>query len=215
MYIDCHTHKIKSDADVSVLNSYPDDDLSPSNHSNLLSCGLHPWFIDSNKIQHDLARVEELCRQHKIVAIGECGLDKNTKDIKLQKSVFEQQIALSEQYNLPLIIHSVKTHHLILEFEKLFKPKQTWIIHGYNGSVQTAQQFIDKDFFISFGENLIKYPGKFKNILNQIDLNFVLLETDDSNLGIKEIYAEAANLLGLEINVLKIKIEENFKRIFL
>ena len=214
MYIDCHTHTIKSDADISVLNSYPDDDLSHLNHSNLLSCGIHPWYLESNKIQHDLERIEQLCRQHKIAAVGECGLDKNTKDIKLQKGVFEQQLALSEQYNLPLIIHSLKTHHLIHEFEKLLKPKQTWIIHGYNGSLQSAQQFMDKNIFISFGENLIKYPAKFKNILNQVDVNLVLLETDDGAIGIRDVYAQAAKLLDMELEVLKEIIKQNFKRVF-
>ncbi len=214
MYIDCHTHCIKSDADISVLNFYPEEPIPALVKGSILSCGIHPWYIDPNKIQHDLQRIEEFCQQNKIAAIGECGLDKNTKDMNLQKRVFEQQIALSEKYGLPLIIHAVKTHHLILE-KKQTKAKQTWVIHGYHGSVQTAQHFIDKEIFISFGENLIKYPDKFKKILNQIDLNFVLLETDDSNLGIREIYTEAAKLLDLDLDMLKIKIEENFKRIFL
>lgn len=134
--------------------------------------------------------------------------------MNLQKSIFEQQIALSEKYTLPLIIHSVKTHHLVLELKKQINAKQTWIIHGYNSSVQTAQHFIDQEIFISFGENLIKHPDKFKNILNQVDLNFVLLETDDSNIGIGDVYRQAAKLLDMELNVLIKKIEENFKQVF-
>ncbi|SMO58835.1 TatD DNase family protein [Saccharicrinis carchari] len=214
MYIDSHTHSSTSDADISVLNCYPNANLSNVNHSRLLSCGIHPWHIESSKIQHNLERIEQLCQQQKIAAIGECGLDTNTADIDMQKRVFKQQIALSEQYGLPLIIHSVKTHHHILALKKQLRPRQRWIIHGFHGAVQTAEQLTGKDIFISFGKNLLTHPDKLKKILSQIDLSFVLLETDDEPIGIKKIYAQAAKLLDIELDVLKKKIEVNFKRVF-
>ncbi len=102
----------------------------------------------------------------------------------------------------------------MLEIRKNGDFKQPWIIHSYNGSIETAQQFASQNIFISFGENLIKHPDKFKKLLNQVDLNFVLLETDDSNVSIIAVYEQAAKFLDMEMGVLESKIEANYKKVF-
>ena len=214
MIIDTHTHILKEAAGVSVLNFYPYDDLPKVEMPNLLSCGIHPWFIQENKLDIWLRNIEHYCQKKTIIAIGECGLDKNIENIQLQKEVFKRQISLSEQYGLPMIIHSVKMYHMVLEIRKITQAKQPWIIHGYQGSIETANQFVKQNIFISFGESLLKKSDKLKSVLNQIDIDFLLFETDDSNISIKAIYKHAAKLLGLDEGLLEKKIESNFYSVF-
>ena len=77
-----------------------------------------------------------------------------------------------------------------------------------------AQQFTNQNIFISFGENLIRYPDKFQKILNVLDRRFILLETDDSSRSVQDVYTQAAALLGVSLDILKIDVYENFKRVF-
>ncbi|MGQ1785489.1 TatD family hydrolase [Saccharicrinis sp. GN24d3] len=213
MLIDCHTHQRSPKADIAIINQYPYDFKSDS-EKHKYSCGIHPWFIQEDKIKSWLNVLVTLCQQKKIVAIGECGLDKNIENIEFQKNVFEPQIRLSEQYKLPVVIHSVKTHHLISEIRKKCHVKQPWIIHGFNGSIEMGQQFVKQNIFISFGQDLIKRPDKFQKILSRLNMDFVLLETDDCDISIVDVYRQAAKLLNLDMGLLENKIEANFNSVF-
>ncbi|WP_430932502.1 TatD family hydrolase [Saccharicrinis sp. 156] len=213
MLIDIHTHNNSEDADIAIINQFAYD-VKPVAENQQYSCGIHPWFIQEDKVYIWLKQIEELCQEKKIVAIGECGLDKNIKNLEFQKIVFKDQIRLSEQYRLPVIVHSVKTHHIVSEIRNSSLAKQPWIIHGYNGSLETAQQFVKQNIFISFGENLIKHPDKFQKLLSCLDLDFLLLETDDSEISIADVYRQAAKNLSMDMGLLEKRIEANFNSVF-
>ena len=214
MFIDCHTHHYSQGDHVSIINYNPGDPIFSSLKLPLCSCGIHPWFIHADTIENNLTQIEYLSLHKKIVAIGECGLDKYTNDLGLQEHVFKRQIELSEQYGLPVIIHSVKTHHIISEIRKKSLAKQPWIIHGYKGSIEMAQQFVKQNIFISFGENLMMDGHKFEKLLQQVNMDFVLLESDDSRISIVDVYKQAASLLGRDVSWLEKKIEMNFNTVF-
>ncbi len=213
MIINAHTHQLSKDA-LSVINCYPDEDLPIIKTSDLISCGIHPWFLESTDVNSAFEKLEEYCRLKKVQAIGECGLDKNVNDLPWQIAIFERQIQLAEKYNLPMIIHSVKMHHKILEIRKKRTKKIPWLIHGFNGSIEMAEQFSNQNIFISFGQNVLTHPLKTQKTLNQVDMNFVLFETDDKNVSIAEIYDGAAALMQMSPLELESKIEDNFKIFF-
>jgi len=213
MFINAHTHTV-TNADVNLVNVFPENDLPPLSKANKISCGIHPWFIKNYAVKDILNKLELFCQRKEISAIGECGLDKNTSNINLQKEVFLLQVELSEKYKLPMVIHSVKTYSDLLEIYKLNNCKQPWIIHGFTGSKEVAKHFTKKNIFISLGNYLLNQPQKAKDLLNQIDLNFVLFETDDKDLGIELIYETAAKYLNCLVTELEGRIECNFNRIF-
>jgi TatD DNase family protein len=213
MLINAHTHHI-IEADISVINTYPYESFPEVIAPNMYSCGIHPWHIFEEDIEKSLLLIKGLCESKSIQAIGECGLDKNIEDMELQMHIFKDQIKLSEEFGLPVIIHSVKTHHLITEIRKKVKARQNWMIHGFCGSVETAHQLIKQKNFLSFGEFLMKHPEKMKSVLKQVDLNFVLLETDDKVFPIETLYKQVANWLGISLEYLETQITHNFKRFF-
>ncbi len=213
MLVNSHTHNLNSEG-FSVVNIYPWDQLPDLSERQFLSCGIHPWHINNIHLDDAFAQLKNLCDQQLINAIGECGLDKNISDIPKQEVIFQQHIELSEHYQLPLIIHSVKSHHLILNYRKKTKSIQPWLIHGFNGSLETVEQFIKQNIFISLGPNLFRNTEKARLLINRINMDFVLLETDDTDMDIKDIYVKAKDLLSISENELENKLMLNFKRVY-
>ena len=181
-----------------------------------MTFGVHPWWLDDPGYQpaQDLFRLETLLKENKIAAIGETGIDRLHKaTLPLQIEVFEKHILLSEQYQKPLIIHNVRGTDEILRLHKKHQPKQTWIIHGFNGNVAEAQLFIEKGIFLSVGESLFYENRKVTKAISSIPLDHLFLETDTSEKTIQEIYEKAAERLNLPLEVLKERIFANFARL--
>ncbi|WP_438989149.1 TatD family hydrolase [Polaribacter sp.] len=211
-FIDIHTHKKQLSENVfSVANKYPVslDFTSP------FSIGIHPWFINKNKIEAELLILAKKLQHKNCVALGECGLDKVIKtDFELQKTVFKKQIQLSEKYQKPLIIHCVKAYQDIVELKKELKPTQVWLVHGFNKNWQVAQSLLKNGILLSFGTAMINHK-KLQEVVAKVPLEKLFLETDDKDDAIVEVYVKLAKLKGVPLEILQQKIQENFKQLFL
>ena len=207
-----HTHTFSSDEKVfSIVNCYPNS----SNFTQPFSIGMHPWFIKSDKIDKELVFVEQKLQHKNCVALGECGLDKLVDvDFQLQKEVFKKQILLSEKYQKPLIIHCVKAHQEIIEIRKEVKPSQTWILHGFNKNKQLAESCIKNGIILSFGAAIINNK-KVQEVFAELPISSILLETDESDFDIQEIYQKASELKNSSLIQLQSEIYQNFKRVFI
>lgn len=191
---------------------------SPLIDSGLYSYGIHPWWLchgeQNETIQKDFELLEKLLQENRIAAIGEMGIDSISQATLAQQiEVFEKQIPLSEHYQKPLIIHNVHGTNEILRLHKKHKPKQLWILHGFNGTVEEARQLTDKDFFLSVGESIFYPNRKISTTIKSIPLDHLFLETDVSQRTIQEVYEKAAELLNLPMETLKQRIFANFARL--
>ena len=210
-FIDIHTHKLDCFGRSSLAMTYS-------------TYGIHPWWLDDNwrhceafgRSNPQIEILESLLKENKIIAIGETGIDRNHKEtIELQLEVFEKHILLSEQYQKPLIIHNVKASADILCLHKKHQPRQTWIIHGFNGTIKEAQQLTERGICLSVGESIFYPNRKITKTISSIPLDQLFLETDVSERSIQEIYGKAAELLNLPLEVLKERIFANFARLIL
>ena len=210
-FFDVHTHKRSVSKNVfSIENKYP----NATDFTKPFSIGIHPWFIKSENLEKELLYIEKQLNSENCFALGECGLDKNTAtDFELQKEVFKKQVELSEKYQKPLIIHCVKAHQEIIEIKKELKPKQIWIFHGFNKKYQVAESLLKNGIILSFGTAIIKNK-KLQEIISNIDISSILLETDDSDNDIKEVYQKVSELKKITVEELQQKIKQNFKSIF-
>lgn len=142
------------------------------------TAGIHPEeVIDLN----DLSYFEEFINSHKVVAIGECGLDYHwSKDkIELQKVIFEGQIKMAIKYNLPLIIHSRDAIQDTYDILKKYKGQVRGVMHCYSGSLEMAYRFLDLGFYIGLdGPVTFKNAKEPKKVASSIPLDRLLLETD-------------------------------------
>lgn len=211
-FINIHTHSPVEDGSVFILNlKWNQDDDS----STLQSHGIHPWDCNNISLDKALEELGYLCSKDKIVAIGEIGIDRAVKiPLELQILVFEKQLALTERFQLPVIIHCVRAWNDVLMIRKKGKYTTPWIFHGYNGNLQTARQIINSGCFLSFGKALLMNI-KLQETFKALPLSAVFFETDDADIKIEEIYEKAGELYDICTEDLKNHIVENFNRIFI
>jgi TatD family hydrolase len=121
----------------------------------------------------------------RILGIGECGLDYfYTQDLELKKSqklLFEKQIELSLELNLPLIIHCREAFDDLLEILKSYKNiKQNFLIHCFTGDKQILKKILDLGGKVAFGGILTfgQNADYLRESLNYCPQDSWLLETD-------------------------------------
>ena len=131
-----------------------------------------------------------------------------------QIELFERQIELSETLKKPMILHDVRSHNEIIALRKKHRAKQPWILHGFNGTEQDAQQLIGQEIYLSVGESLMHPERKICKSIKFIDLSYLFLETDMAEIGIEKVYEAAANLLEMDIITLQKQFFANFARVF-
>ena len=221
-YVNIHTHlnnHIDNKECVEIKN-IDVDNIADVDVSHFYSIGIHPWKVESEELRN--SGIEELgdmvsrcLGDLNVKAIGECGLDRVCDvDFEIQKEVFIQQIELSDQLATPLIIHAVRTYSDIISIRKETKAKQTWIIHGFQGNEQSAEQLLKHGIYLSLGDVLFKDEAKAKRLLPIIPLEKLFFETDVAERKIVEVYEKAASLSGIEMYKLRNDIFNNFVKIF-
>lgn len=137
--------------------------------------GIHPTEIDSN----DLDFIEKNLNNKKIVGIGEIGLDYywNKDNKQKQKEMFIKQLDLALKYNKPVVIHSrdatFDTYEILKNYLNLKKD-----IHCYSGSLEMAKNFIKINCRLGIGGVLTFKNSKLKDVIKEIDLKYLMLETD-------------------------------------
>ena len=152
-----------------------------NNHS-FLHCapGLHPIYMSHHKA-HDLQRLDEICREEKIVGIGEIGIDllRNKENETEQRELFEAQLDLAKKHSLPILVHARKSHDQLASIIRKKKFEQGGIVHAFNGSKQQAQAYIDLGFKLGYGGTLT-YPRskRIRSLAASLPLSSIVLETD-------------------------------------
>lgn len=149
-------------------------------YNHYYSVGVHPTDVSSIDYSYfDI--LEELLKDEKCLAIGECGLDyywyKDNKE--LQKKYFIKQIELSIKYNMPLIIHVRDAINDAYEILKEYKGKIKGVMHSYSGSYEMAIKFIDLGLLIGLsGPVTFKNAVVPKEVALKVPLEKILIETD-------------------------------------
>lgn len=179
-----------------------------------VSVGIHPWELDSNW-EDEFKKIQGQSSQHeRVLAIGEAGLDRlKGPEISLQQSVFYAQASWAATLGIPLILHCVKSHDLLLEYLKSAKNPPNIIWHGWNQKPELARQLLPFPVFFSFGKHIL-YPGSnAEKWLKSCPLDRVFFETDDSGLEIGSIYQRASLLLQLPVASLVAQVIANWNAI--
>ena len=196
------------------LQTQPNDISSPSNF--YFSLGVHPWFLERQDIASAMRMLNHYRHHPRLLAVGECGLDKTIPpDLSKQIIVFRKQIELAEGWQKPLVIHCVRAFNELTQIKKAVKSTQPWIIHGFNNNPQLAEQLLKQDCYLSLGKALLQKQSNAAQVLQNMPLDRLFLETDDaSDISISAIYDAAAKMTGLTIDALRQRIFSNFKRVF-
>ena len=153
--------------------------------------GIHPWYILPEH-KEKLPYLPSFCKRGAI-AVGEIGLDSKTDSshADLQKTFFEDQIAIAKELKLPVVVHCRGSFYdMISSIKRLGKIEG--IIHSFSGSLEVAAEFMKLGFSFSMG-GILTYRNSPKRakLLKFIYPSHFLLETDSPD--ITPVEAKAPN----------------------
>lgn len=148
-----------------------------------VAAGIHP--SDSRHypdMEAELALLRALLsrRRDKIVAIGEIGLDYHypETDKEAQARWLHAQLALAQEYDLPVVIHDREAHGDSFD-AVCAHPHVRGVFHSYSGSTEMAKELIRRGWYISFsGTITFKNATKIAAVAAEMPRDSVLIETD-------------------------------------
>ncbi|MEM7304530.1 MAG: TatD family hydrolase [Pseudomonadota bacterium] len=148
--------------------------------------GLHPMFLQQHENWH-VNELESYISEHKPVAVGEIGLDfYDRKHTDRQIELFEMQLGVAQDVQLPVILHVRKAHEEVLACLKKFRIK-AGIVHAFNGSVQQAERYLQYNFKFGFGGMLTyQRSTKLRKLASELSLESIVLETDSPDMAVEQ-----------------------------
>ena len=201
MLIDTHTHILKEDnveeyisnaknngIDIMILGGTSKEEnefsieLINKYNELYMTIGFHPEFCNDIKESDYQDLINTIKNNKKIVGIGEIGLDYHygKEDRIKQIELFERQLSIAEEYNLPVVIHTRDAMKETYNILKKYKVKG--IMHCYSGSYEMAKKFIDLGFYLGIGGVVTFKNSKLKDVVEKIDMNNIVFETDSPYL---------------------------------
>lgn len=143
------------------------------------SIGFHPHDAKD----YDREFLLKHSRHHKVIAIGECGLDyyRDLSPRALQKEVFTDQIELAMQLELPLIVHDRDAHDDCFEILKKYDPPRV-VFHCFSGNELLAERVLSMNWKISFTGTITYKQEVLENVVRMIPEDMFFIETDSPYL---------------------------------
>lgn len=221
----CGVTRFISAAD-SLASSIEMIDIANEYKDVYIALGIHPENCFDN-LEELKILIEKNLDNKKFIAIGEIGLDyyygKDTKEKQIE--IFEYQLQLAEDYNLPVVIHSRDATLDTINCLKKYNVKG--VMHCFSGSLETARELIKMGFFIGVGGVMTFKNSHIDEIIKNIPLEKIILETDSPFLTpepyrkysnepkyIKTIAEYLANLKHITLLEVEKTTEENVGGIF-
>ena len=171
----------------SIHSKYNDRMISSYNKNKSIfeiMAGLHPAYVtDNNKKELDL--VINNLNLYKCVAVGEIGIDLywKKKYFEQQKILFERQINIAIDHNLPIVIHCREAFEKIYNIIMKYKSKNLrGVFHCFTGNYEQAKKVCDLNFKLGIGGVVTFKNGELDKYLNKIPINNIVLETDSPYL---------------------------------
>jgi TatD DNase family protein len=162
-------------------------EIAAANEGVLASAGIHPTHA-GEALETDWDDVVNLASENShVVALGETGLDNYWKEVPfpLQQDYFDRHLRLSQQLNLPFIVHQRECMAEILVMLReaaLCGPLQG-VMHSFTGTVDEAAECLSLGLHISFaGMVTFKKSDDLRAVAKMIPADRILIETDSPYL---------------------------------
>jgi TatD DNase family protein len=161
--------------------------------------GMHPQHAEEWS-PASRARLVELLDTTPVVAVGEIGIDlfRDGAPLDLQRRVFEEQLDIAAERDLPVVIHQRAAEQEILDILRRRDRSVRCVFHSFEGSAEMAQFGLDRDYLFGVGGLMTrKSQDSLRGILADIPLEHILLETDAPYLvpaGMRDRRNEPANI---------------------
>jgi TatD DNase family protein len=147
--------------------------------------GMHPH--DAKDVgAEELAKLEELTADEKVIAVGETGLDYyyNHSPHDVQCRVFAQFIRMARETQLPIIVHERDAANQAADLLRdEGQGELRGVIHCFTGNQEAARDYLNLGFYLSFtGIITFKNAHALREVVRQVPLERMLVETDSPYL---------------------------------
>jgi TatD DNase family protein len=204
------------------------------------SFGYHPWHVRERT--PDWQRTLTTLLDESPAAVGEIGLDRwiEGHDLEDQAGVFEWQLRLAAERNLPVSIHCLQAWGRLLEMlQSVPLPRCGFLLHSYGGPAEMVGPLARLGARFSLpGYFAHERKERHRETFRQIPFDRLLIETDAPDqtppaewilhpLGteaggralnhpgnLPAIYRFAAELWGTDLATLAEQVERNFWSLF-
>lgn len=142
--------------------------------------GIHPHNV-ANKTYSDLEKVESLLDNNKVIAVGEIGIDYfyDFAPKEKQKEMFDSQIKIAKNNNLPIIVHNREADDDVLD---IIKSNQNGdlkgVLHCFSSNIETLKKTLDLGFNVSFTGNITFKKVDLDDVIKFVPLDRFMIETD-------------------------------------
>lgn len=214
-------------------------DLESSSAAAALACkypcvsaavGCHPHHADACTPM-DLKELEKMAASNEVVAWGEIGLDyyRDYSSHEAQQQLFERQVILANELDLPVIIHDREAHEAVYSvLKKMGRGEGKGVVHCFSGDLSLAEAFMALGYFISIpGTVTYKNASTIKAVAAKVPLDRLLLETDapflapvpnrgkrNEPLYVTYTAKEVARLRGISVSELAAETSRNAEQLF-
>lgn len=226
-----HANGVSEMLCVSVdLDSYPNMlELIKPYQNVYASCGQHPLYQENLVDKELLAR---LCRNDKVVAVGETGLDAfyAPETIEVQTKSFIDHVDVAVEVNKPLIIHTRDARNQTIDILRGGNARAVGgVLHCFTETLEMAKQAMDLGFYISIsGIATFKNASELREVVKALPLDRLLVETDAPYLApvphrgkenqpayVKDVAEFIAKLKGVSLEEVASVTTKNFYDLFL
>lgn len=209
LLINNHTHlshqkinakEVSGNSDITVYSIDINEEIPILFESNeLYTYGLHPWNLKTTNNQLDAfkEKFKSIIKHQSLIGFGEIGLDKiHNETYEVQKKIFSEILKWKEDIApyFPLVLHCVRAFSDILNLLKLHQPKCSVIFHDYNGNSEITRELLKYKVYFSLGQQLFQSNSKLIQGIQDIPLEKILIETDDHQRSIQDVYLRLKEL---------------------
>ncbi len=213
--------------------------LAESHADILATVGIHPHdatlLADADgrpvpEIEDILARLRDLAKHPRVVAIGEIGLDfyRDLSPRPAQRAALKLQLAMAEDLQLPVVFHIrdawTETLAMIDEFGV---PTCGGILHSFSGNEDSVEWARERGFYLGIGGPITYKNSRLDFLVALAGIEMILLETDapwlppvphrgqrNESSYLVHTRAKVASVLGMTENEVDIQTTKNFRRLF-
>ncbi|MFH2056426.1 MAG: TatD family hydrolase [bacterium] len=214
---------------VDLKSSYKAVEFAKRYPEMFAAIGFHPHDAKhyNKKVEEEL---RELANNFKVVAIGEIGLDfyRDHSPRDIQRRVFVKQIQLAKSLGLPMVIHIRNAYAEALD---ILAAEKAWevgvVLHCFSGNREEAFRALDLGFLLSFGGVLTFKNSRLPELVAEVPLESVILETDCPFLAphpyrgqrnhpalVQMVYMKLAEILGRKFDEVEAQIDKNAENFF-
>jgi TatD DNase family protein len=144
--------------------------------------GIHPHEAETYDDQVE-ATIRAQAADPRILAVGEIGLDYHYDhaDRAVQRKVFERQLQLAVELDLPVVIHTREADEDTRDILRAFSPllKRKGVLHSFTSGLALAEYALAEGFTLGFnGIATFNSADNVREVITATPVEQILLETD-------------------------------------